>query len=60
MPISKGIPAPDFELEDETGTRKRLSYIFTQRMIRRDVQRKPVISVMITIAMKLQGLPSLG
>jgi peroxiredoxin Q/BCP len=25
MPISKGIPAPDFELEDETGTRKRLS-----------------------------------
>jgi thioredoxin-dependent peroxiredoxin len=25
MPISSGIPAPDFELEDETGTSQRLS-----------------------------------
>ena len=60
MPISAGIPAPDFELLDDTNTPRKLSdyrgrkwyCIFIPKMIRQAVQRKPVISVMIILPMK--------
>ena len=62
MPISAGIPAPDFELLDDTNVPRKLSdfrgqevcCIFTRRMIRRVARRKPVISVMIIPPMKRQ------
>jgi len=66
MPLSAGIPAPDFELPDDTNVRvnylifsgRMLSYIFIPRMIHQAAQRKPASSAMIIPPMKRQMLSS--
>ena len=63
MPISSGIPAPDFELLDNSNTPRKLSdfrgrnviLYFYPKMILPDARRKLVISAMIIPLTKRQG-----
>ena len=62
MPISAGIPAPDFAALDENGSPRRLKdfhgkaviLYFYPAMIHRGVQKKPAIFV--TIILTIKGL----